>query len=164
MTENLAYRNAMARLGAAVNIVTSNGAAGRHGMTASAVCSVTDDPPTLLVCVNQASTAHGIFKRNGVLCVNVLAAKHGDVSQIFSQTGLTSDERFDGLDWEVQVTGAPVLSDALASFDCRIIKTSDVGSHTVFVCQVAAVDHCENQSSLIYFNRSYHSLACLGAN
>ena len=64
----------MARLGAAVHVVTTAGPAGRHGFTASAVTSVTDDPPTLLVCQNRASDANPAFKANGVLCVNTLAA------------------------------------------------------------------------------------------
>jgi hypothetical protein len=63
----------MSRLGAAVNIVTTDGPAGRAGFTASAVCSVTDEPPTLLVCLNRTASVYPAFEANGVLCVNVLA-------------------------------------------------------------------------------------------
>jgi flavin reductase len=69
------YRDAMARLGAAVNIVTTDGRAGRAGFTASAVCSVTDNPPTLLVCMNRGSSAYACVRENGVVCVNVLSAR-----------------------------------------------------------------------------------------
>lgn len=72
MVDSSEFRNAMAMLGSAVTIVTTDGPAGRFGFTASAVCSVTDSPPTLLVCVNRASANHEHFKTNGVLCVNVL--------------------------------------------------------------------------------------------
>ena len=64
------FRNAMAQLGSAITIITTDGPAGRFGFTASAVCSVTDSPPTLLVCMNRSSFAHGKFQHNGVLCVS----------------------------------------------------------------------------------------------
>ena len=67
------FRDAMAMLSSAVNVVTTAGEAGRHGFTASAVCSVTDTPPTLLVCMNTASRSYQYFVENRVLAVNVLA-------------------------------------------------------------------------------------------
>jgi len=67
------YRNAMARLGAAVSVITTDGPAGAVGFTASAVCSVTDSPPMLLVCLNRNSSASPAVHANGVLCVNVIA-------------------------------------------------------------------------------------------
>ena len=77
------YRDAMACLGAAVNIVTTDGRAGRAGFTASAVCSVTDNPPTLLVCMNRGSSAYASVRENGVVCVNVLSARHERLSRLF---------------------------------------------------------------------------------
>ena len=70
--EKQAYREAMARLGAAVNVITTDGPGGRAGFTASAVTSVTDTPPTLLVCANRANDSYPAMKENGVLCVNTL--------------------------------------------------------------------------------------------
>ena len=61
------FRQAMAHLAAAVNIVTTEGPHGKLGITVTAVCSVTDTPPTVLVCVNKRSAAHDIFQNNGVL-------------------------------------------------------------------------------------------------
>src|ERR1700737_5557370 len=88
------FRSAMSRLGAAVNLITSDGPGGRHGLTASAVCSVTDDPPTVLVCINRASASNALLKDNGVLCVNVLASHHEELSQRFSRRTASSAERF----------------------------------------------------------------------
>jgi flavin reductase len=76
MTLQTEFRNAMAQLGSAVSVITTDGPAGKFGFTASAVCSVTDQPPTLLVCMNRNSWAHAHFKQNGVLCVNVLSSLH----------------------------------------------------------------------------------------
>jgi len=65
MVSKHAYRDAMARFGAAVSVITTDGPAGRAGFTASAVCSVTDDPPTLLVCMNRGSERHAVFLATG---------------------------------------------------------------------------------------------------
>lgn len=90
MIEKQAFRDAMSCLGAAVNIVTTDGPAGRAGFTASAVCSVTDEPPTLLVCLNRSASVWPIFSRNQALCVNTLAAGHEDLSNLFGgKTAMT---------------------------------------------------------------------------
>lgn len=81
--EKTEFRNAMSRLGAAVNIITTEGPAGRAGFTASAVCSVTDSPPTLLVCLNRSASVYPVFRENMQLCVNTLAAGHETLSNLF---------------------------------------------------------------------------------
>lgn len=77
------FRDAMARLGSAVNIITTDGPAGRAGFTASAVCSVTDTPPTLLVCLNRSASVYSVFQQNQTLCVNTLCADHESLSNLF---------------------------------------------------------------------------------
>lgn len=153
-----AYRDAMARLGAAVNIVTSDGPAGRCGFTASSVCSVTDDPPTLLVCLNRTSANNARFKRNGVLCVNVLAARHEALSAAFAGP-LDSAARFAEGRWSTLGTGAPVLEGARVAFDCRIAQVTEVGTHSVLFCEVEAIRTGGNEEALIYLGRAYHRLA-----
>lgn len=69
------FRDAMSCMGAAVNIITTDGPAGRAGFTASAVCSVTDTPPTLLVCLNRGASVWPAFNENRTLCVNTLSAR-----------------------------------------------------------------------------------------
>ena len=81
--DKTAFRHAMSRLGAAVNIITTEGPAGRAGFTASAVCSVTDAPPTLLVCLNRSASVYPVFRENMQLCVNTLAAGHEALSTLF---------------------------------------------------------------------------------
>ena len=154
-----AYREAMARLGAAVNVVTSDGAGGRCGFTASAVCSVTDSPPTLLVCVNRTNDSYPPLKVNGVLCVNTLAGGQEDLSAIFA--GLTEDDasaRFNTGVWHRLETGAPVLTDATVAFDCRITESVEIGTHTVFFAEVDAIQVGSSREALIYFGRVYHRL------
>jgi len=159
MIEATDFRDAMALLPTAVNVITTNGPSGTHGFTASAVCSVTDTPPTLLVCMNQAARSHGHFVDNKVLSVNVLAAQHEHLSNAFASK-LSSDERFEQGVWTELVTGAPILKDALVSFDCEIEHIQEVGTHSVLMCRVVAIKPPEAPSgqdeSLVYFNRAYH--------
>ena len=151
------FRNAMARLGAAVNIVTTDGPAGRAGFTASAVCSVTDDPPTLLVCMNRGSSAAAAVQGNGVLCVNTLRAGHEEISNAFAGfTGLEGLDRFNHGSWGVLETGAPALADAAVSFDCRVTEVLEKGTHSVLFAEVAAVRVSAAAGGLIYFSRGYH--------
>jgi flavin reductase len=152
-----AFREGMSRLGAAVNIITTDGPAGRAGFTASAVCSVTDSPPTLLVCLNRASSVYDRFNANQALCVNTLQPDHEALSRLFGGK-VAMDERFAAAAWRVGVSGAPVLEDAAVSFDCRISSSADVGSHTVLFCEVLAVECHPIASGLIYFDRTYHRI------
>jgi flavin reductase len=152
------FRDAMARLGAAVNVITTAGPAGRAGFTASAVCSVTDDPPTLLVCMNRNSSSAPALKANGVLCVNTLAANQREVSVVFSGvTKCSLEERFAVGTWSELVTGALVLEGAVVSFDCRVADMVEKGTHTVIFADVLAIRHGSRRGAgLIYFGRDYH--------
>jgi flavin reductase len=154
---NKQFRHAMSRLGAAVNIITTDGPGGRHGMTASAVCSVTDSPPTVLVCMNRRSGSHLRFRENGNLCVNVLAGHHQALSARFS-TPSDAEKRFEHGIWSALVTGAPVLTDASAALDCRIGEISEVGTHSVFFCEVVGVSTAAQPGGLVWFDRAYHAL------
>lgn len=148
------FRQGMANLAAAVNVITTDGIAGQAGFTASAVCSVTDTPPTLLVCLNRSASVYDTFKANAVLCVNTLQASQQQLSNVFGgKTPMA--ERFAQGQWSTLVTQAPVLDDALVSFDCEVVQSVAMGSHDVLFCQVKAIRQNDQQNALLYFNRSY---------
>ena len=160
-TSRQEFRDAMASLGAAVNIITTDGAAGLGGITATAVCSVTDDPPTLLVCLNRTSPRSALFLANGVLCVNTVAAAQTPVSIAFSAPSDKADmaSRFAAGTWTRLATGAPVLEGAAASFDCRITEIMEQGTHSVVFAKVEAVRFTDMQAGcLMYYARGYHGL------
>jgi len=152
------FRNAMARLGAAVTIVTTDGPAGRAGLTASAVCSVTDDPPTLLVCVNRAASALPALRGNGVLCVNLLSASQQALSNRFAgmDGGTTMEQRFALGAWRAGETGAPLLEGAVASLDCRIADIVEKGTHSVLFAEVRSVAFGPDGPALVWWGRGYH--------
>lgn len=153
------FRDAMSRLGAAVNIITATGPTGDVGMTASAVCSVTDDPATVLVCINRNSRLNGVFKAAGALCVNVLSRDQTRLSALFAGVGdVPMPDRFAADEWLRLATGAPVLKSAAASLDCHIDQVLEVGTHSVFFCAVQAIHIGDSHSGLIYHGRAYHQL------
>jgi flavin reductase len=155
--ERDAFRNAMACLGAAVNIITTDGPAGRAGFTASAVCSVTDSPPTLLVCLNRSASVWPIFRDNGYLCVNTLAAGHEELSTLFGgKTPMV--ERFAAADWHTLASGSPLLDGALVSFDCKVAQVVSVGTHDILFCEVQALVRNDETHGLAWFDRGYHHL------
>lgn len=151
------FKNAMSMLSTAVSVVTTAGATGHFGFTASAVCSVTDTPPTLLVCMNQSASSHGHFTENKILAVNVLASHQQALSTVFSSR-MPAEERFTHGEWASLKTGSPILVDALVSFDCEIEQMQTVGTHTIFICRVLGIEKSEHNHSLVYFNRTYHFL------
>lgn len=159
MVDTELFRNGMSMLGGAVSVITTDGEAGRFGFTATAVSSVTDEPPTLLVCMNRGSYANQFFKENGVLSVNVLQSSHQDVSWDFANRELSSAERFAKHAWTTSKTGAPMLDEALVSFDCDIHEVHAIGSHDVFYCRIRDVKLGSADEGLVYFNRSYHRLS-----
>lgn len=158
MIEAKDYRDAMSLLTTAVNIITTEGENGLHGLTASAVCSVTDTPPTLLVCMNQSSRSHAHFLENQRLAVNVLAAQHEQISNAFASSKLSAEDRFKLGAWTTLETGSPILEDALVSFDCEVEQIQQVGTHSVMMCRVVAIQQSQQDESLVYFNRAYHQV------
>ena len=153
------FREGMSRLGAAVNLIATDGAAGRHGFTASAVCSVTDTPPTLLVCMNRGVRSHDAFLANACLSVSVLAGGHEALSGVFADRGVEMETRFAAADWLVGETGAPLLASAVVSFDCRIGTVTPIGTHSVLFCDVVSVQLGDGEpGSLVWFARTYHRL------
>lgn len=152
------YRDGMASLAAAVNLVTSDGPGGLAGFTATAVTSVTDDPPTLIVCLNRSSSAAAAVLANKVVCVNALAPGHEAVSSLFGgKTPLA--ERFASAVWSTGKTGAPLLEDALVSFDCLVTETVQVGTHFILMCQVVDVRANDQAQALVYFRRAYQAVS-----
>lgn len=157
MVEVSQFKDAMAQLASAVHIVTTSGETGQHGFTASAVCSVTDSPPTLLVCINSNARAYEHFIKNRVLMVNTLTAEQSSLSNVFASP-LSQEERFVNAYWTTLVTGSPMLQDALINFDCEITDIKQVGTHSILICKIVAIKQGDKKEALVYHNRSYRIL------
>jgi flavin reductase (NADH) len=154
-----AFRSAMANLSAAVNVVTTDGPHGLAGLTVSAACSVTDAPPTMLVCVNRSSGSHDTVFGNGRLCVNVLGTDQEELAMHFAgATKVPTAERFAEGSWDFDTHGVPVLRGAVASIVGQIAHQQVHGSHTVAFVEVEAVVTRQGSGALVYFQRRFHAL------
>jgi flavin reductase len=154
--EATTFREAMSRLGAAVHVISTAGPGGKAGVTVTAVCSVSDAPATLLVCLNRRSQTNPAVVENGVFCVNTLGETGTDIADVFAgRTGLSGSDRFKTGEWTTISTGSPVLASAVVNFDCRIIEIRSVASHNVFFGAVESIRLGPNGPVLVYHDRAY---------
>lgn len=153
------FREAMSRVASSVSIVTTDGIHGIAGFTCSAVCAVTDEPPTVLVCINRKSAANAIIKANGVLCVNSLGADQVALSQMFAGVGkVPMIERFGSSHWGLLTTGSPYCKTSRVALDCGIAEVREVGTHSIFLAEVLSTVHSTGDEPLIYHNRNYATI------
>src|SRR4051794_13506150 len=146
-----AFRRGMSRVAAAVHIVTTDGPAGAAGFTATAVTPVTDDPASLLVCVNTAARSAQALLTNGVFCVNALAAADRVLADVFAgRTEFQGPDRFSKGMWDRLVTGAPALSTSLVCFDCRLSDARVVATHHVIIGDIVSIRLGETKPALVY--------------
>ena len=150
------FREALSKLASSVSIISTDGPHGIAGFTCSAVCSVTDEPPTIMVCVKRKSFANAVIKANGVLCVSSLSTEQVALSQTFAGVGrVPMPERFAGPDWGVLTTGAPYCKAARLALDCRLADVREVGTHSVFFAEVMSTIHATDGEPLIYHSHNY---------
>ncbi|MDP9349400.1 MAG: flavin reductase family protein [Gemmatimonadota bacterium] len=154
MIDAIEFRRVMGHFATGVAIVTTRDPAGRPcGLTANAVCSVSIDPTLVLVCVDHRSDSHDCIGSSGVFAVNVLAQEGGEtLARRFSAREV--QDKFRGVAYAEETTGAPVLPGALAWLDCRVVEAHRGGDHTIFLGEVMAADAREG-SPLLYYRGGY---------
>jgi len=148
------FVEAMSRAANGVNVVTTQGVGGCDGVTVSSACSVTADPPSLLVCIHHSSRSASAIESNGVFCLNVLAADQQRVSEAFAARIDDLDDRFSVGHWSTLVTASPVLRGAAAAFDCRVDHMLTEGTHRIFIARVVAAVSGDTLP-LVYARRRY---------
>lgn len=157
------FRTAMRRLAAGVCVITTSDGDARWGATATAVCSVSAEPPILLCCLNRSSSTHNAISKSGVFAVNVLALEDQAIAARFAAS-LPPDEKFAVGAWTAGRTSAPLLRSALVSFDCRVLQALDIGTHSAFfgeIVDVAGMD--EEARALLYASGAYGAFAVSAA-
>lgn len=153
------FRKGMRRLAAGVSLITTVNQGQRHGLVATAVSSVTADPPSLLVCINRTASAHDHVSNAGIFCVNVLADEHEDVAARFSSS-VDRERRFEFGDWRSLTTGSPALAGSLVSFDCVVKVAVPYQTHTIFLAEIVETElWSERISPLVYLDGSYRLIA-----
>jgi len=155
----------MRRLAGHVCIITTTTPDGeRAGLTATAVSSVSAEPPTLLICVNRQNSSHAVIRQAGIFVVNVLALEDQGLANRFASK-IMGEQRFEEGVWTTLGTGAPVLESALVSFDCRITQAVEAGTHGVLFGAIEAVRVRQTETKpLLYVHGSYGGFAVSGAS
>jgi flavin reductase (DIM6/NTAB) family NADH-FMN oxidoreductase RutF len=153
MTSTSEFKHAMRHVPTGVTIVTSLKDGEPRGLTLSSFASASIDPPALLICVNREARSYLYISSSHIFCVNVLAGEQRHLAERFA--GKVREKQFDGIAYEVDATGAPVLSDSIAHFDCEVAAEHHVGSHSIFIGHVVAC-RARSGSPLGYFNGGYH--------
>ena len=150
------FKSAMRSLAGGVSVITVGRGRDITGMTVTSVSSLSTEPPSLIVSVNRASSSWPLLKRYGAFGVNILGAAQIDIAERFSgKDGLKGAARFDGLEWTVGVTGAPLLVDAPAAIDCNVEDIIERHSHAIVIGRVRAVLTLQGQDALTYFDGRY---------
>jgi flavin reductase (DIM6/NTAB) family NADH-FMN oxidoreductase RutF len=152
------FIDGMSRAATCVNVVTTDGAAGRFGVTVSAMSAISADGerPTVLVCVHHQSRSAPAIIENGAFCVNVLRDDQSSIADCFADRIRRDDgDKFGCASWVREITGAPRLADPLAAFDCRVLSAQRVGTHHIIIGAVEAVFISDSGAALMYADRAY---------
>lgn len=153
------FRQTLARWPSGVAIVTTDGTLGRHGMTASSFCSLSLDPPLVLVCMDRRIRSHQLIEEHGVFAVSVLGRDHIGLGRRFAGMEPGVKDRFEDAAWETRVTGSPVLTDAAAWVDCKVRHAYPGGDHTIFVGEVVDARVPRLVSPLLFHSRAWGQIA-----
>jgi flavin reductase (DIM6/NTAB) family NADH-FMN oxidoreductase RutF len=150
------FTRACARFATGVAVASVRDAAGNpHGLTVSSFTSVSLDPPLVLVCIAHSTTSIDAFRRAKHFGVSVLAADQKEISDRFARKG---QDRFEGVGWAPGECGVPLLSGALATFECAATSCVTAGDHDIFIGTVVHTRISDSQP-LVYFGSKYRGLA-----
>ncbi len=146
------FRRIMGHWTTGVAVVSTRRGERPWGLTANAFASVSLEPPLILVCVDLGADTHDPLRDSGLFAVSILAADQERLARRFASS--EADDKFEGVAWREETTGAPVLEDAVAWLDCRLWAQYPAGDHTIFVGQVLAGDAAE-RPPLLYYRGGY---------
>jgi flavin reductase (NADH)/cob(II)yrinic acid a,c-diamide reductase len=145
------FRAAMRHPASAVAIIAAGARGARTGLTATSVCSLSDAPPSVLVCVNRGTYSFGVIQETRAFSINFLHVEQVELAKLFAgRTPQFGEQRFDDSLWMTAITGAPVLRQCLAAFDCRLVDEYQRATHTIFIGAVASIHDTHGYSGLVY--------------
>ncbi|AMS40733.1 flavin reductase [Aminobacter sp. Y103A] len=153
------FRAAMRLIVGNVSVITAGVGDDRSGLVVISVVSLSAEPPKVIACVNRSSSTWSVIERHGHFAVNSLGPQHQQVAERFSGFGgIKGNERYEGADWLTLKTGASVLSDAVAAFDCSLDEMIDRGTHSIIIGSVEAVRTQDAGQALLYWRGGYRPL------
>lgn len=147
------FKEAMRHFPTGVTVVTSLREGEPRGVTVNAFASVSADPPLVLICINREARSYLYISTSKIFCVNFLAADQRVLAERFS--GKLRENQFEGVDYEIDATGAAVLGGTVAHMDCEVMEEHQAGSHSIFIGRVLS---CASRpgTPLGYYNSGFH--------
>lgn len=154
------FRKALACFATGVTVITvARGADRVHGMTANAFCSVSLEPPLVLVCVDHESNTRPLLLSARRFGVNVLRDDQQDVARYFAETEKSEEGATRlGIRYQFTERGTPLLETALAQLDCALVATHEAGDHTLFIAEVEAVV-AQPTAPLLFYGGGFRRLS-----
>jgi flavin reductase (DIM6/NTAB) family NADH-FMN oxidoreductase RutF len=138
--DSAAFRHAMRAFSSGVALIACGEGEARAGCTATSLTSLSLAPPTLLVCLARSSSTLARLREAGAFSISLLSARHQALAHRFSgHSGVHGPRRFDGAQWTALATGAPVLADAVAAFDCLVEEIIERHSHAIVLGAVVSL-------------------------
>lgn len=153
---------AMRRLAKSVTIITTSNGSERFAMSATAVDSLSTEPPSLLICVNQTASLHAVLDAGADFCVNILGLEQEHLSHLCSGP-IKGEARFQQGNWLTSEGGIPYLGDAQSAILCRQDGKFSYGTHTIFIGRIEQIHNNGQISPLVYLDGSYTTTAQLAA-
>jgi len=153
------FKDVLSHWASGVTVVTTRHADTPVGMTVSSFTGVSLHPAQILICVNQQAHTHAALVESGFFAVNLLASDQVEWGKRFAGQQPAVSDRFAGIDWSTAQTGAPILPCVVAWLDCQISQSFPASGHTIFLGAVIACALCTGDSPLLYYHRSWRSLA-----
>lgn len=154
------FRVGMQQLAAGVSIIATESEGSRGGLTATAVCSLSAEPPRLLVSVNRSGYTFGLISASRKFSVNILSADQADIAMLFASPAPNgAEDRFAVGTWWTEETGAPMLAEAVVAFDCKVVSIIDTGSHGIIIGDIMHAAIEPDRSPLLYARGKFAQLA-----
>ncbi len=153
--EQAQFRQALGHFASGVTVVTTRHQDQFHGTTVSAFCSLSLQPPLVLVGIDLQATIHDLIVESGVFAVNILAEHAAGISRHFARR---IPDKFSTIPYHLGELGVPLLEDALISLECRLFNRYPGGDHSIFIGDVVALHTQPHRQPLLYFRSSYGSL------
>jgi 3-hydroxy-9,10-secoandrosta-1,3,5(10)-triene-9,17-dione monooxygenase reductase component len=151
------FRQAMGHFATGVTIITTHDGGGQlFGLTANAVCSVSLEPPLVLVCVDKGAESYSAFSASKAFTINLLAQSQEALSRRFAKSG---GDKFTGVGYRIGENGAAILDDVIAHLECVVRHGFDAGDHTIFLGEVVRLAVTSEENPLLFFRGGYRNLS-----
>lgn len=149
------FRDVMSRYATGVTIVTTQTDNVIHGLTVNAFCSVSLSPPLVLICIDRSGKSITHLSDAKTFAVNLLATTQRAMASRFADSGLSGEQRFEGVTFDFAANGAPIFHDSLGYLECCVVQQHEAGDHTIFVGEVISASSGLDAPPLVFYRSKY---------